>query len=432
MKCTRRPLNPWSAFFATSGILCAGLTARQADPIPILIAGDVQGYLAPCGCTSPMTGGIRRLATAVAQNRGSDGVFLVNGGLVDAQPPNGQVGIKQNELKLQTLAEAFAAMKVDAINLGKEEASSGRGSLIELSQLSGGRAISTSLAQSQSNTIPRWEDHGPLLIGGVTPAAAALGDAANETGVDQSAAIGDFVAEARSRGMVAILMYRGGLDAATTIAKSFPQLSLIVYQSGGTAPEGPLRVGSTLLVTPGDHTKNLVRLELKDGKLSEYHVFTLSPAYADENKVSKLYKDYLRRVDRADLIEELTRSKGAAFAGSEACRRCHQTAYAIWHGSAHTSALMDLEAQGHARDPDCLGCHVTGLASLAGFYSRGRTPNLANVTCESCHGPAKAHVSAPKAARLPKIGVKSCLNCHESENSPNFKFDAYWKKISHR
>jgi len=27
---------------------------------------------------------------------------------------------------------------------------------------------------------------------------------------------------------------------------------------------------------------------------------------------------------------------------------------------------------------------------------------------------------------------KHCLTCHDGNNSPNFDFDAYWKKIEHK
>jgi hypothetical protein len=47
----------------------------------ILVAGDFDGYLSPCGCTKPMSGGIKRMSTVVKQvGAVGNSVFLVNGG----------------------------------------------------------------------------------------------------------------------------------------------------------------------------------------------------------------------------------------------------------------------------------------------------------------------------------------------------------------
>ena len=67
--------------------------------------------------------------------------------------------------------------------------------------------------------------------------------------------------------------------------------------------------------------------------------------------------------------------------------------------------------------------------------------------CENCHGPGSAHV----AAELGEIDVTSerlkelqqqmilpldkardkCLECHDLDNSPDFKFDEYWEQVKH-
>lgn len=400
-------------------------------PYELLIGGDTQGSLAPCGCTEPMTGGIRRLATAIHQNRGAGrSGFIENGGLVALNPQNGLVGQRQNTLKLETLAEAYGEMDVDAINLGVEEAVGGAGTVSEVVNLSGQKLISTSLDGPQYS-IPRWVVSGPCLIGGVAPQGGVISRAAGGTPIDTQMAVDDLCSEAIAAGKAPVLMIRASEDEAKSIATAHPALRLIVYSALGSAPTAPERVGETLLVTPGSETKNLVKLTFAEGKFSDYSVITLDPGLPDDPKVTRLYKDYLRRVTSAKLIEELPRTATAAYIGSQACLKCHTDSYTIWHASAHAHALSDLEKQGHDRDPDCLRCHVTGLGSKVGFRTRVLTPRLANVTCESCHGPSAAHALDPKKFRLAKAGEEVCLSCHTPENSPGFQFGPFWKKVIH-
>lgn len=431
MSKARPTLSAWSAVAALAGFGACGLSFRQ-PPTILLIGGDIQGYLSPCGCSSPMTGGIRRLASAVRAQRGNHGVFVENGGIVPIDPPNGVVGQRENRLKLETAADALRSMGVDALNVGEEEAAEGPGAISELVELTEGRVVSTSLEPGSAGIKP-WIARGPFLIGGITPAVEHLASVTGERPVQEAAAAAALVAEARRSGLAAVLLYRGVRTDAEALARTQPGLRLIVYRGSGAAPAQAETVGSTTLVCPGDKSQDLVRLSYDGSRFFGYAVSTLTPNFADDPAVSRIYLDgYLTRVARAALIEQLPRAKTAAFAGSNACRSCHREAYAIWHRSAHANALHDLERQHQDRDPDCLGCHVTGLASLAGFRTRSTTPLLANVTCEACHGPARSHAQAPTRVRLPKLGSASCIGCHSVDNSPNFNFKSYWPKVSHR
>lgn len=425
----------WCAVIAVSGIVGAAWSLGKQPSFTLIIGGDTRGYLAPCGCTSPMTGGIKRLGTAVRQLRSSgNAAFIENGGLISEEAGQTVVGAKQNELKAQALAEAFGRMGVAAINLDREDARD-LGMVSEVDQLSMGSLVSTSLTGA---SLDRWKQVGPCLVGGVVENPEALVAATGATPVPALQAATDLVNEAARLDKEPVVMLRAGLSQAEDLAKALPRLKVIVYSATGSAPPAPEKVGDTLLVTPGDRTKDIVRIELDGGRFSGYRVYTLTPDYADDPVVSKVDSSYLRRVAAADFIDKLPRVKSKVFACSKACLKCHRLDYRVWHGSAHAHALRDLEKVGHDRDPDCLGCHVTGLTSFQGFYSRKKTPGLADVNCESCHGPGAAHVAHPKSARLLLGGraeaaalARSCKTCHSSENSPGFLFKTFWKKIAH-
>lgn len=380
-----------------------------------------------------MTGGIKRMATALNQFRSTNTVFVENGGLVSSDPPNGEVGVKQNRIKLEAIGDALQAMHVDAVAIGAEEARSGAGALQELQALTDQSVVCTSVANGSTTRVKPWIERHGLLIGAVTPAAEAVAAMTGGEAISSEVAAKALCAEANTRHLAPVLLYRGDQGSARALARAAPELKLIVFRSQGSATDRLLTEGATALVSPGDRARNLIALKFDGTHFEQDAIITLGPNYGDDPTVSAVYREsYLRRVTKSMLIEQLSRTKTARYAGNGACSKCHATAESIWHASAHGHALIDLERQGHDRDPDCLGCHVTGLGSTVGFRTRRTTPNLSNVTCEACHGPAMAHVTAPKKFRLAKVTPTVCLSCHAPDNSPNFSFDVFWKRIRHR
>jgi len=106
-----------------------------------------------------------------------------------------------------------------------------------------------------------------------------------------------------------------------------------------------------------------------------------------------------------------------------ACKTCHPAHYAAWEKTKHANAITRLS--GAEREPGaCIGCHVTGADELAPDKVN------ANIQCEGCHGPGRAHVQAATggAARPGAItktpSEATCTRCH-SDKSPHFKFFSY-------
>jgi len=169
----------------------------------------------------------------------------------------------------------------------------------------------------------------------------------------------------------------------------------------------------------------------EEGAFTAYAPIELGPEYGDDETVSRVYRRYLARVDREDLLAKLSRSPGPKFVGTAACFPCHAEAARVWKASEHAHALRTLISDGHGRDPDCVGCHVVALNLETGFQSVKKTPQLANVSCESCHGAGARHVATKGKVKLGKVGAKSCAPCHVPEHSPGFDFAEHWKRIAH-
>jgi hypothetical protein len=112
------------------------------------------------------------------------------------------------------------------------------------------------------------------------------------------------------------------------------------------------------------------------------------------------------------------------YLGTAACGACHAPALAFWKTSKHARALSALARVGRDHDPSCVGCHVTGYLQPGGWTLATKGPartddrrsmaELANVSCEDCHGPGSAHVAAidKKTGTSRAVPKSVCLGCH--------------------
>lgn len=422
-------MKSWGVLVAVAGLAAAWVPfqtpKKPAPPLPwsLVISGDTGGYLSPCGCTSPMTGGIRRRATAIDQLAKASHVVLIDSGnLTEKQG-------RQSEMKAETMGQALGAMHATAVALTAQDARLGIGVISSVARLSENRLIASDLSADQVDGLQPFAEQGPFLIGSVSP---GLGDALRTRSTPLDTAVEKLTQEGKARGKTPVLMLDDSLSAARETAKKFPSLGVIVYRRAGWPPDTAEKEGKVWLVTPGERGKAIVKLTLANGRLAGYRATKLGPEFADQKEVDRLFKQYLRRVEREDLLASVPRSPSDPYAGSASCAPCHSAADKAWHASGHSHALTTLEKVGQSRDPDCVSCHVTGLDYESGFRSRLATPDFAFVGCESCHGPAKAHVLDPKNIRLPKIGKETCIPCHTSDQSPHFSFLTYWQKIAHK
>lgn len=116
------------------------------------------------------------------------------------------------------------------------------------------------------------------------------------------------------------------------------------------------------------------------------------------------------------------------FVGSKACSQCHEEQYATFNKyskKAHSwrsIAVMQPKLKPNELK-ECFECHTTGYGKPGGFVSEQATPDLAQVGCETCHGPGSAHAESgdPKLIRR-KPELATCQACHNSQRIEDFGF----------
>ena len=121
------------------------------------------------------------------------------------------------------------------------------------------------------------------------------------------------------------------------------------------------------------------------------------------------------------------------YVSSHTCGTCHPQITASWKNTGHARAYASLQKKCKDFCPDCLPCHVTGSQehNKQGFHSPTTTPDLFNIQCEECHGPAEDHIKNPNLPYGLKIDASTCIICHTANNDPEFFFEDDVKMIIH-
>jgi hypothetical protein len=186
-------------------------------------------------------------------------------------------------------------------------------------------------------------------------------------------------------------------------------------------------------------------------KSADHKLFYLDRRYDEDPDMVKIYEEYNTKVKDAvltasaefkktsetllkkrglNLDEMRTRLHKSPFAAAETCKECHKEIYEIWSNSKHAHAMATLEKTHQEYDPECVSCHATGTRTRNGYINQKETPQLGNVQCEACHGPAQTHISSPKKG-FGAVGEQTCRMCHTDERTPDFDYSQGWAKIMH-
>ncbi|WP_457571913.1 multiheme c-type cytochrome [Desulfovulcanus sp.] len=115
------------------------------------------------------------------------------------------------------------------------------------------------------------------------------------------------------------------------------------------------------------------------------------------------------------------------YVGSKKCGECHEQEYnnfLINSKKANAQKYIKVMAPKLTEEElrGCYECHTTGYKK-GGFVSYDETPHLADVGCETCHGPGKKHVEAGGDPELikGKLSPEDCKSCHTESRVKIFK-----------
>jgi Cytochrome c554 and c-prime len=439
---------------------------KQPDAV-LVVSGQTHGYLQPCGCSRPQTGGLERRAVFIEYLKAKGWpVAAVEVG--DVFPDGAKLGA-QARLKYVATMASMREMGYLAVGIGKSEIKSDLFNTLASYGLQKEQRPFTLAANAvgviQGKPVPREKHFDsqqkgmrplvealevatvgkvPVGVGGVVGKALQKSNEKEkwDTGLDfpeaQQSVQGILKALAAhpSKPELKVLLFQGPSTDAEAVAKFDPGFDVIVSSTDETNPPMvPAKVGNALVVHTGTRGQyvGVVGAFKKPGGGFELHYqlvpmtesFLTPGSDADAykaNKVLPILQEYAQQVKTAKLLKEWPKVDhpaqlaGAAmkpavkleFVGSEACKKCHEAEYAVWDKTPHGHALDALEkyaARPTLRnfDPECVRCHTVGFDNKTGYVDAETTPLLKHVGCESCHGPGSGHVANGRDKDLQKL-----------------------------
>lgn len=114
--------------------------------------------------------------------------------------------------------------------------------------------------------------------------------------------------------------------------------------------------------------------------------------------------------DAAILPASTNQQANGAYAGSQACSKCHPQLHTDWvttrHAQAFSSPIFQRDWTEHSSQSSCLECHTTGFDPQTTTYAEE------GVACEACHGAFQPNHPAENMSVTPNADL--CARCHKN------------------
>lgn len=436
--------------------------------VALFITGRQHGYIEPCGCTGleNQKGGLARRQTLMRQLE-QKGWPLV---AVDVGNQVRRFG-RQPIIKFEKTMEGLSAMNYAAIGLGPDD--------LRLPSLDLLRIFATvfpdlpapivsanvAIDSIDETIMPAFQiiEAGGKKIG----VTAVLGKSkqkklAGTADGWKSPAEGlkEFWPKLKHEACdLYVLLAHASLDETRELVQKFPGFDIVVTAGGAGEPTlEPETIENTKTKMVQVGTKGMyvgvVGFFEGEGKPIRYQRVPLDDRFSDSKDMLELLSSYQQQLETLGLdglgLEPQPHPSGRTFVGSEACKDCHEGAYEIWKNGLgdfpgyHAHATQSIVKPPNDRseiprhhDPECISCHVTGwnpqkyYPYTSGYLDLTKDVRLHGNGCENCHGPGSEHIVEETAETISRSTKEQCLQCHDLDNSPDFRFETYWPRIQH-
>jgi Cytochrome c554 and c-prime len=419
----------------------------------LIITGNWAGQIEPCGCSERQLGGIDRRSRVLQSVPPKNRLLLDAGPLIDRDD-------RQSQLKLEAFLHSMQQLKYDALALTGREVGILKQNL-GLDPKQRPATIATNLPENIrqdygvigyfEKTLQRNEKKLDCLVFAVSDprpiADSHLGQQLNLR--DPVEAVVEFLVNMKiapvqpHKEKLIILLVSSSDETLVKKLRNIRALDLIVKVGFTDEPEIAEPAGwLPPVMTSGRLGKYVAGFNLPtdaDATLTNAKFFAIpiEEFYPRDPSIVQFIDKYQLQmqienlIGNEDLLPRRPAPDGLQFVGNSACADCHDEVNTKWKKFKHGHALDTLEHVNRQFDPECVSCHTVGMRYVSGFLSREKTPDLAHVGCESCHGPGSAHIENPDEKY--QMIFTACQDCHDHETSPSFEFERekYLEQIRH-
>jgi hypothetical protein len=421
---------------------CESVAERAIRPAPrgsltVLFSADNQGVISSCGCPTNPSGGFAKRQTLIDKFRSvrSDVVVIDSGDMFPDRP---------NAMKVKYLATALGRAKYDAVAMGDQEFGLG----VPLMQSLAGEHKLTLLCANVRDEA----DHPPFpphvireVPGHRIGIFAVVADGINANpprewrkGLKIEPPIEAAKREVRELAGCDLIIALSHQPFAATqeLAKSVPEINIVVSGHDLTILRKPQMVGKTMIVASGPVGRVLGALTFTYGPGASpdpaLEMIGLSErTVRDIPWVMDLYWEYVKKAKGEPPPDWALGVQPDAYQEAENCTKCHEKEYKQWASTRHANAYASIKRKGKQDDPECILCHTMGYGREGGFWSMEDTPGLGRVSCQACHPVTADHHDKKIKTDPHAIDARTCIHCHGLVESPDFDFSTYKPKIAH-
>jgi hypothetical protein len=361
-------------------------------------------------------------------------------------------------IEYRYILRAFAAMKYDALNIGRREAQFTATQLRAIKQTSPVPILSANLLDKVGRQ-PIFDSYRIVQRGVYRIAVIGVLD---PRGVDQKLGEGLMVGDMGSaierclgelRGKTDLIVLLAFTDEATLaqLAQQFYECQIILGGKVTQPAQDLVKANRSLIyfVTNESRALGILHLQLSKGtplQVAGNEIRLLHDKIPQDASFRELMQSYRAEVRQTRLAVDDPNNFSADMVpgvrtvatnvGSDKCLACHETAASVWAKSTHAHAFATLIARKADADPKCIGCHTIGFGDASGYRREFGAARLVDVGCESCHGPGSLHVreragDASVNFTFRPLDAGDCQKCHHGEFSRPFHWDEFWSLVKH-
>ncbi len=376
------------------------------DPSAMLvISGQQNGYMEPCGCSEDQEGGlIRRSDFVDRMHKRKWPTVQIDLGSLIKDPGSARGGFEQAKIKFDYAVKALKLLNYSALALSADDLKIGVAEALGLFDNGLGDTTRIVVANVEPEEVFKKTFRtsmivpaGPIKLGFTAVIDPAALQKLNDPDKDAllprikepDAVLPGVLTELESKSDYQILMVQGSPDQARSLAKANPGFDIVVATSDSDDVLNPepemLNDGKTMVISVGKKGKcvGVVSFYATGSPRLRYRLVTLNKYFdQSDTPIKALIEDeYRGTLKAAGVVENFLRrdyvngTPGATFVGAQSCKECHPNTYQFWASTKHARALESLKNDHKPNtvfDAECVTCHTTGFEYNSGCAPRPR------------------------------------------------------------